>query len=71
MTARLQPLGCLLLRVIAFFGERKAAGTPTCTARAGSKRQARELFAPVYAWFTEGFDTFDLKEAEALLAQLA
>jgi len=31
---------------------------------------ARDLLAPVYAWFTEGFDTLDLKEAEALLAEL-
>ena len=30
-------------------------------------QQARELLAPVYGWFTEGFDTLDLKEAKALL----
>jgi predicted ATPase len=30
-----------------------------------------ELVAPVYGWFSEGFDTRDLKEAKALLAQLA
>ena len=34
-------------------------------------RQARELVAPVYGWFTEGFDTRDLKEAKALLDELA
>ena len=34
----------------------------------GKVRQARELLAPVYEWFTEGFDTRDLKEAKALLA---
>ena len=33
----------------------------------GKPRQARELLAPVYGWFTEGFDTRDLKEAKALL----
>jgi predicted ATPase len=33
----------------------------------GKVRQARELLAPVYEWFTEGFDTCDLKEARALL----
>jgi predicted ATPase len=33
--------------------------------------QARELLAPVYGWFTEGFDTRDLKEAKALLDDLA
>ena len=36
----------------------------------GKVRQARELLAPVYGWFTEGFDTLDLKEAKALLGQL-
>jgi predicted ATPase len=34
-------------------------------------QQARELLAPVYDWFTEGFDTLDLKEAKALLDELA
>ena len=34
-------------------------------------QQARELLAPVYNWFTEGFDTLDLKVAKALLAELA
>jgi predicted ATPase len=33
--------------------------------------EARELLAPVYGWFTEGFDTADLKEAKALLDELA
>jgi predicted ATPase/class 3 adenylate cyclase len=37
----------------------------------GKLQQARELLAPVYGWFTEGFDTRDLKEAKALLAELA
>jgi hypothetical protein len=32
---------------------------------------ARELLAPVYGWSTEGFDTRDLKEAKALLDELA
>jgi hypothetical protein len=32
----------------------------------GKSQQARELLAPVYGWFTEGFDTLDLKEAKAL-----
>ena len=40
----------------------------TCIAANG---QARELLAPVYGWFTEGFDTRDLKEAKALLEELA
>jgi predicted ATPase len=33
--------------------------------------EARDLLAPVYGWFTEGFDTLDLKEAKALLDDLA
>jgi class 3 adenylate cyclase/predicted ATPase len=37
----------------------------------GRVQQARELLAPVYGWFTEGFDTRDLKEAKALLDELA
>jgi predicted ATPase len=36
----------------------------------GKAQQARELLAPVYGWFTEGFDTLDLKEAKALLNKL-
>ena len=37
----------------------------------GKRDEARELLAPVYGWFTEGFDTLDLKEAKALLDALA
>jgi predicted ATPase len=37
----------------------------------GKVQQARELLAPVYGWFTEGFETRDLKEAKALLEELA
>jgi predicted ATPase len=33
----------------------------------GKRDEARDLLAPVYGWFTEGFDTLDLKEAKALL----
>lgn len=36
----------------------------------GKVQQARGLLAPVYGWFTEGFDTLDLREAKALLGQL-
>ena len=35
----------------------------------GKRAEARELLAPVYGWFTEGFDTRDLIEAKALLAE--
>jgi predicted ATPase len=37
----------------------------------GKRDEARDLLAPVYNWFTEGFDTFDLKEAKALIDALA
>jgi predicted ATPase len=37
----------------------------------GKRQEAFELLAPVYGWFTEGFDTLDLKEAKALLQELA
>jgi predicted ATPase len=36
----------------------------------GRIREARDLLAPVYAWFTEGFETNDLTDARALLAEL-
>jgi hypothetical protein len=36
----------------------------------GERQQAHDLLAPVYGWFTEGFETLDLKEAKALLEQL-
>ena len=35
------------------------------------RQQARDLLAPIYGWFTEGFDTLDLKQAKALLDELA
>ena len=37
----------------------------------GKRAAARELLAPIYGWFTEGFDTADLQEAKALLAALS
>ena len=37
----------------------------------GRRAEARDLLAPVYGWFTEGFDTADLKDAKALLDELA
>ena len=51
---------------------------PTRVANNGALRrdqdrrtEARDLLAPVYGWFTEGFDTADLKDAKALLEELA
>jgi predicted ATPase len=37
----------------------------------GKRDEARDLLAPVYGWFTEGFDTLDLKQAKTLLDELA
>jgi predicted ATPase len=36
----------------------------------GRCAEARDLLAPIYGWFTEGFDTASLREAKALLDQL-
>jgi predicted ATPase len=46
---------------------------PSASRASGATRGkvARELLAPIYGWFTEGFDTRDLKEAKALLDTLA
>jgi hypothetical protein len=37
----------------------------------GKREEACDLLTPVYGWFTEGFDTLDLKEAKVLLDDLA
>jgi predicted ATPase len=37
----------------------------------GKRAEARDLLAPIYGWFTEGFDTADLKDAKALLDELS
>jgi predicted ATPase len=37
----------------------------------GKRTEARDLLAPIYGWFTEGFDTPDLQDAKALLDELA
>jgi predicted ATPase len=39
-------------------------------ARQGKRDEARTMLAELYGWFTEGFDTRDLKDAKALLDQL-
>jgi predicted ATPase len=39
--------------------------------RQGKREEARQLLAEIYGWFTEGFDTPDLKDARALLEELA
>jgi predicted ATPase len=50
---------------------RTATGHARLMRDQGRAREAYELLAPVYGWFTEGFDTRDLKEAKALLEELA
>jgi predicted ATPase len=40
-------------------------------AKQGRRDEARAMLADIYGWFTEGFDTADLKEAKALLDQLS
>jgi predicted ATPase len=37
----------------------------------GKRQEAHDLLGPVYGWFTEGFDTLDLRESKALLDELA
>jgi hypothetical protein len=37
----------------------------------GNQQKARDLLTPIYGWFTEGFDTLDLKQAKTLLDELA
>ncbi len=44
---------------------------PTCHSTRTMLDEARDALSEVYNWFTEGFDTRDLQEAKALLAQLA
>jgi predicted ATPase len=39
--------------------------------RQGKRGEAQQLLAPIYGWFTEGFDTADLQEAKALLEELS
>jgi predicted ATPase len=52
--------------------ELRAAMSLACLWRDQGKRdEAHDLLAPIYGWFTEGFDTLDLKEARALLDELA
>jgi hypothetical protein len=50
---------------------RAATGLARVQVERGEPRKGYELLAPVYGWFTEGFDTSDLREAKALLQELA
>jgi Arc/MetJ-type ribon-helix-helix transcriptional regulator len=53
------------------FELRAASGLARLWQRQGKRNAARDLLAPVYAWFSEGFDTKDLEEASALVEGLA
>ena len=50
---------------------RAAASLARLWQRQGKQAEARDLLLPIYDWFTEGFDTPDLKDAKALLDELA
>jgi predicted ATPase len=52
------------------FELRAATGLARLWQRQGKRDAARDLLAPLYAWFTEGFDTRDLKDTKALLVEL-
>ena len=54
-----------------FWELRAATGLARLWRDQGKRQQAHDLLAPVYGWFTEGFDTLDLKEAKTLLHELA
>ena len=41
-----------------------------CSKKQGRRDEARTMLAEIYGWFTEGFDTADLKDAKALLDEL-
>ena len=66
------PLVAALLLVLSLVVVR--AGNPAWRRRGATKKRRGKLanwLAPIYGWFTEGFDTCDLKEAKALLEELA
>jgi predicted ATPase len=50
---------------------RAATSLARLRAKQSKRAEARDLLAPVYGWFTEGYDTADLKDAKALLDELA
>ena len=69
--ARAQTNDILLIKFGARLRElRKAASLARLWQSQGKHQEAYELLQPVYGWFTEGFDTADLKDAKALLTEL-
>jgi hypothetical protein len=68
-----RPLCLVLLAEVAGHGEgllEADCGPAHLGHQQGKCDPARELLAPIYGWFTEGFDTADLREVQALLADL-
>jgi predicted ATPase len=53
------------------FELRSATALARVMAEHNERHKAVDILAPIYSWFTEGFDTSDLKEAKVLLDQLA
>ena len=53
------------------FELRAAMGLARLWRDQGKRSAARDLLAPIYGWFTEGFDTADLKDVKALLEEMA
>jgi predicted ATPase len=65
-----QALGVARLQSAKLWELRAAMSIARLKRNQGKRDEARDLLAPVYEWFTEGFDTLDLKEAKALLEEL-
>ena len=59
------------LRLIWTLDLRKATSLARLWQSQGKTNEARDLLAAVYSWFTEGFETPDLKEAKALIEELS
>jgi len=67
------PIASTSIRLRAQWARCTSAPTPAASRLwrdQGKRQQAHDVLAPVYGWFTEGFDTLDLKEAKVLLEQL-
>ena len=67
----LPPASWLIARSGASWELRAAMSMARLWRYQGERNEARDLLVPVYGWFTEGFDTLDLKEAKALLDDLS
>ena len=63
--------GSALQRVAPSFELRAAVSLARLWGEQGRRSEGHHLLAPIYGWFTEGFDTADLQDARALLEELA